>query len=360
MSILNDLYYNKHYTSINELFRQAHKLDNEISYSDVSDFCKNQKSYQLHYPTNKHKFFNPIIATDINSDWQIDLIDYSKYYRQNKGYKWIFNCVDVFTRKGFGIAMKNKSEKETAKAFKKILDEFVPPKNMQSDNGNEFLNRSFKEITDKFQINHHTAEPGNHNKNGIIERFNRTLKSKIARHMTGLNTKNWIDVLPSIYGSYNNSRHRTIKMSPNEAMNQRQKIKQIFREKLEDIKLEEALQKPLKKDDHVRIKIQKNVFEKGYSPNWSSEIYTIENKYRNSYKLKENGNPGSRNPPRRFQRHELQKISDFFTVEKILKKKIVNRKTFYLVKWLGYSLKDATWETEANIEDKTLIPLEFK
>ena len=55
--------------------------------------------------------------------------------------------------------MKNKSEKETAKAFKKILNEYIPPKNMQSDNGNEFLNRSFKEITDKFQINHHTAEP---------------------------------------------------------------------------------------------------------------------------------------------------------------------------------------------------------
>ena len=204
--MLNELYYNKHYTSINELFRQAHKLDNNISYKDVIDFCRNQKSYQLHFPILKPKFYNPIIASNINSDWQIDLIDYSKYSRNNHGYKWILNCIDVFTRKGFGLPMRNKSVKETVKTFKLILNKYGIPTNMQSDNGNEFLNKSFKELTDENNINHHLAEPGNHNKRDIIERFNRTIKSKIARHMTGMNTKNWIDVLQNIYDSYNNSR----------------------------------------------------------------------------------------------------------------------------------------------------------
>ena len=92
-------------------------------------------------------------------------------------------------------------------------------------------------------------------------------------------------------------------MSPNKAIENKDKIEQINEYKLQDVRLKQALQKPWKKDDHIRIKIDKNIFEKGYEPNWSDKIYTIQSKYANSYKLKEIDN-------RRFQRHDLQKISD--------------------------------------------------
>ena len=51
----------------------------------------------------------------------------------------------------------------------------------------------------------------------------------------------------------------------------------------------------------------------------------------------------------------MQKISDIFTAEKILDKKIENGKVKYLVKWLSYPVKDSTWEKEENILDHTLI-----
>ena len=55
--------------------------------------------------------------------FQIDLLDYTKYSRTNKGYKWILICVDVFTRKAYAIPMKDKTAKLTEEAFKQIIKE---------------------------------------------------------------------------------------------------------------------------------------------------------------------------------------------------------------------------------------------
>lgn len=54
-------------------------------------------------------------------------------------------------------------------------------------------------------------------KGSIIERVNRTLKTRIARYLTENNTTRWIDALPGITAAYNKSYHRSIKMTPNEA-----------------------------------------------------------------------------------------------------------------------------------------------
>jgi len=54
-------------------------------------------------------------------------------------------------------------------------------------------------------------------KGSIVERFNRTLKSRIARYFTENGTTRWIDALPGITAAYNKSYHRSVKMSPNEA-----------------------------------------------------------------------------------------------------------------------------------------------
>ena len=54
-------------------------------------------------------------------------------------------------------------------------------------------------------------------KGSLIERFNRSLKSRIARFMTEHGTTRWVDGLPGLTAAYNMSYHRSIRMSPNEA-----------------------------------------------------------------------------------------------------------------------------------------------
>jgi transposase InsO family protein len=76
---------------------------------------------------------------------------------------------DVFSRKSFVVAMKKKSD--TTIAMKLILDVQMPIL-IQSDNGTEFLNHSFQNLLQAKGVRHITVNVGDHNRQGLIERFN--------------------------------------------------------------------------------------------------------------------------------------------------------------------------------------------
>ena len=61
-------------------------------------------------PVNNKKLGH-IVAFKENKFCNIDIFDISKYYRYNKGFKYIFCAIDIFTRKAYCIAMKNKTRK---------------------------------------------------------------------------------------------------------------------------------------------------------------------------------------------------------------------------------------------------------
>ena len=48
----------------------------------------------------------------------------------------------------------------------------------------------------------------------MVERFNRTLKSKMYKYFTAKGTKTWINIIDELVYNYNNSYHRSIKMTP--------------------------------------------------------------------------------------------------------------------------------------------------
>ena len=54
----------------------------------------------------------------------------------------------------------------------------------------------------------------NKGKSVVAERFIRTLKNKIFKHMTAISKSDFFDVLDDIVNKYNNTVHRTIKMEP--------------------------------------------------------------------------------------------------------------------------------------------------
>ena len=105
-------------------------------------------------------------------------------------------------------------------------------------------------------------------KSVFAERFIRTLKSKIYKYMTSMSKNVYIDKLDDIVNEYNNTYHRTIKMKPvdvkdNTYINIDKEINDSDRK--------------FKVGDHVRISKYKNIFAKGYTPNWSEEIKEIKN-----------------------------------------------------------------------------------
>ena len=106
----------------------------------------------------------------------------------------------------------------------------------------------------------------NEGKSVVAEIFIRTLKNKIYRHITAILKNVCLNVLDDFVDEYNNTYHKTIKMKPIDA---------------EDDSFAEYNEKSNEKDpkckvgDHVRISKFKNVFAKGYTPNWSEEIFII-------------------------------------------------------------------------------------
>ena len=106
----------------------------------------------------------------------------------------------------------------------------------------------------------------NEGKSIVAERFLRTLKSKIYKHMTAVSKNVYFDVLNDIVDEYNNTYHRTIKMKPID-------VKSYFFAEYND----ESNEKNPKFEvgDHVRISKYKNIFAKGYAPNWSEEIFVV-------------------------------------------------------------------------------------
>jgi len=101
----------------------------------------------------------------------------------------------------------------------------------------------------------------------IVERFNRTLKEKMFREFTARGSHEWISILPLI-NEYNNSKHRTIGMTPEQADTNPSWVV-IKQRKITNGKIK------FKVGDNVRISTQKGVFTKRYLPSWSTEIFKI-------------------------------------------------------------------------------------
>jgi Chromo (CHRromatin Organisation MOdifier) domain len=175
----------------------------------------------------------------------------------------------------------------------------------------------------------------------MVERFNRTLKSKMWKVFTERKNHKYIDILDDLVNNYNNSFHNTIKMTPFEASKKENTLK-VDRILNPIITKKEIIPK-FKVGDKVRISKVKMIFDKGYLPNYTYEIFTVsEIKETNpiTYKLKDYNNEEIKGS---FYNQELtiyNKKDNVYEVEKILKTRYRNGKKEFLVKWKGYPQGD--------------------
>ena len=121
----------------------------------------------------------------------------------------------------------------------------------------------FKKLSDNDVIMYSTYNEG---KSVVAERFIRTLKNKLYKDMTATGKNVYNDVLDDVVNKYNNTKHSTIKMKPKDVKNDNKRV--YFDEHNEK-------DSRLKVGDRVRISKFKNIFAKGYTPNWSKEIFIV-------------------------------------------------------------------------------------
>lgn len=304
---------------------------------------KQQVVNELHRSARKNFNRRHFQMRGINDTFQADLIEMIPYAKENKNYKYILTVIDTFSKYAWALPLKTKTGIEVAKALNNIVknDKRIP-KNIHTDEGKEFYNKHFKKIMETYHINHYSTYT--RMKASIVERFNRTLLTKLWKYLSLQGTHKWWSGLQSLVNQYNNSKHRTIKCKPIDVnkSNEELLLHRVYKNKTI---LHEVYQ--FNENDYVRISKYKNIFEKGYTPNWTTEIFQIRKKQATNpitYLLTD---LSDRDIKGTFYKEELQKVRypDVYLVEKILRKK----KDKVFVKWLGFDDSFNSWINKTDI-----------
>ena len=189
----------------------------------------------------------------------------SKY---NKEITYLLCVIDLYSRYTSVIPLKNNKEECIVEGFKRILDDSNrKPNKILVDHGSEFYNNKFKSFLKKNNIEMYSTY--NERKSVVAERFIKTLKNKIYKHMTTIRKNVYFNVLDDIVDRYNNSFHSSIKMEPKDVNDD-----SFF--EYNGIPFNKEVNKKslkFKLGNNVRISKYKNVFAKCYTPNWSEKSF---------------------------------------------------------------------------------------
>ena len=175
----------------------------------------------------------------------------------NNGIKYLLMVIDVFSKYGWIVPLKSKTGVDVANALSKIFIERRCRK-MWVDKGKEFYNKHVKALG----IQLYSTE--NEEKSCVVERWNRTMKEKMFKYFSANNAKKYIDILDEMVNNYNNTKHSSIKMTPVEASNKKNKNRVWLN--LNGKARTNPVKPKFSVGDKVRITKKKSNFEKGYTP----------------------------------------------------------------------------------------------
>ena len=292
---------------------------------------------ELHKPIRRKFKRRRVLVGGIDRIWAADLVDMQAFAKFNRGVKYLLAVIDVFSKYGWLIPLKDKTGKSVASALKTIFEGRKPEK-MWVDKGKEFYNKDVKDLIELYSTE-------NEEKSSVVERWIRTMKEKMWKYFTANSTNVYIDVLPDLVKEYNNTRHSSIKMTLVKASKKENELivwRNLYPDHLEirDINPKFSV------GDKVRISKKKKTFEKGYTTRWTEEIFTIAEVQRTqppTYKIADLNGEEIKGT---FYEPELQKTSqEIFRIEKVIKR----GKKKSLVKWKGYSDDFNSWVDNKDI-----------
>lgn len=285
-----------------------------------------------------------VLLKDIDDLWQADLIDMQALSKFNAGYKYILVVIDCFSKYAWAFPLKQKTKEIVCKEFQTLFTKGRYPKNLQTDMGTEFYNNVFKKEIEKYRINHYSTYSTK--KASIVERFIRTLKTSLYKEFSLKGNYKWIDgTLENKVFKYNHTFHRTVGIPPARINHKNKEI--ILQRYINNSLCKKVLtRKRFGVGDFVRISKYKGCFEKGFTPNWSTEIFKItkvQHTNPTTYLLED---AKSRPILGAFYSQEIQKTAhpEVYLVEKVLKSK-GNR---VYVKWLGLPSTENSWIDKTN------------
>lgn len=250
------------------------ELAKELAKPKVSDSYELAK--ELHKPIRRNFERRKIITKGINELWAADLLIMTTVdTKLNKGYKYLLNVIDTFSKFAYIEPLKKKDGPTVSEAFERIIKRSVnPPKLLHTDSGKEFLNSNFQKILKMYNIKMYQTY--SEIKSSIVERFNRTINEKLKIQFEIQKNNKWVDIIDKLLYEYNfKDVHRTIGMKPCEvnSKNENEIYNNVYKTELtNEIPCFHI-------GDKVRIYAYKKTFENKYKHNWTHEIFIVNKIY---------------------------------------------------------------------------------
>lgn len=350
------------YIGRDKLYRKIIERYEGISRRDVAAVLAAMETQQVHATPPQTKINRPIVPKRPYERLAADLVFITN--GDNEPLFTLLTCVDVFTKFAWVRKCINKKAATTAAAMSSILESMPQaPGAVLTDRGTEFQGK-FDELLDDHSIKHLTTEAYSPRQNSMVERFNRTIKTRINKYLTHANGVTISDDdLAKLVHSYNTSEHATTKTTPAKlaaADADPRAVKSARRNiktRAERLLAANAKSYPeVKPGDAVRVaKRTEGAWRKytslkkySYQRQWFPELYTVVTRTTPTstkaeyYRLKRDGKIIRKN----FLRADLMLVdrdtliremaADEYAVEKVLdvrKRKGANE---YLVRWRGH------------------------
>jgi transposase InsO family protein len=338
------------YGGVDRLYARAKDVGIPVSRDEVQNYLTKQLPYSIHKPV-RHKFpRNHTYASNIDQQWQADLADMQGLSSENGGNNYILTCIDVLSRFAWAVPVRSKSTNHMVMAFKKLFQIARPrvPQRLQTDKGKEFFNKDVSKLLSDKGIHHFASNSDT--KAAVVERFNRTLKTRLWVYFSAHDTKRYVNILQDMVYAYNHSVHRILKMRPTDVEGEAAANKAWINLYYKDSCLR-SKKTPLTEGERTRISRWKGEFEKGYVPNWTREHFIVDKRLehpRTVYKLKDARNEAVEG---NFYESELQALpSVTLQVERVIRQRKRGTNKEVLVKWRGFSDKFNRWIPSGDLQ----------
>jgi hypothetical protein len=283
----------------NQLYDKIRDKIPNLTYSQLSKFVDAQPVSEIAKQvkaSSLRQYYTTVTAKHVGNCVQIDLMDVSKFKSpKNKQISFLMCFIDVFSRYLIVKPLTNKKTSTIVHAFVECLKEFHHQvDNVTSDPGSEWISHEFKQTLKNYNIHQYTEDVGRHFKTGIVERVNRTIRSKISKYMIEYDTTTYIDALQHLVYNYNHTIHSTLGVTPFDMWNSHKHF-------ISSQKIQRPSQLPV--GTYVRV-LQKKLKVGRQMFTYSPEIYKIDAIQGYGYRLRATETTNHL-LPKTYYRHQL-------------------------------------------------------
>jgi hypothetical protein len=354
----------------------------QIGRNKIQKWLNNQDSYGLNKHVVRKYSRGRVLVSGIDDQWEADLADMTYYADKNDGYKYLLVVIDVFSRYAWVQTIKDKKASSIVAAFENIIADYNKPRRLRTDGATDFSSKPFQKLLNSFDRPVVHVVTHNEVQANFVERFIKTLKTKISRYIIQTNNMKYIDVLPKIVDSYNNTWHSGIRSEPinvnwknakrlwwqmywpkkNLNSDEIKLKKEQLKIKKEEILLKKEQKETKKKtkikkknifklkvEDKVRITTRREKFQREYDTRWTGEIFKISNRFiRQGQGLYRIVDWFDEPVAGTFYERELQRVhvddTKEWKIEKVIKSRKKGQELY--IKWLFWPKKFNSWITK--------------